>query len=58
MKTSDLEPIVRLYHAEEIETTANLTIGSSVRIKVGRWQGQTATICEVQMGFNLAVLDA
>ncbi len=47
LESSELGCIVRLYHANELEATAKLTVGLTVRIKVGRWQGKTATIIEV-----------
>ncbi len=47
LETPELGCIVRLYHAEELEAIAKLSIGATVRIKVGRRQGQTATIAEI-----------
>lgn len=36
--------IVHLYNQLELECQENLEIGATVTIKVGRWQGQTATV--------------
>ena len=47
LQTEKLDNIVRLYHAHELKRITDLTEGSSVKIEVGRWQGQTATIVEV-----------
>ena len=47
LETEDLGCIVRLYQAEELESTTKLNIGAKVVIKVGRWQGKTATISEI-----------
>lgn len=47
LETSELGSIVRLYQADEIEKITDLNIGAVVKIKVGRWQGQTATIAEI-----------
>ena len=46
LSSADLGCIVRLYQAEELEVITDFTIGATVRIKVGRWQGQTAEIME------------
>ena len=47
LETSELSCIVKLYYAHELEATSNLTVGATVKIKIGRWQGQTAKIVEV-----------
>ena len=47
LKTSESGHIVRLYRADEIKKITNLTVGATVKIEVGRWSGQTATIAEV-----------
>ena len=47
LESSELGCIVRLYHAGELEAITNLSIGATVKIKIGRWQGKTATISEV-----------
>lgn len=39
--------IVRLYRADELESTTELHIGATVTIKVGRWRDRTANIIEV-----------
>ena len=57
LETSELGCIVRLYRVEELEVITDLTIGSIVKIKVGRWQGQTAEIVEV-LQERLSIPDA
>ena len=47
LETSEFSCIVKLYHASELEATSSLTVGATVKIIVGRWQGQTAKIIEV-----------
>lgn len=47
LETSQLGCIVRLYKAEELEIISDLTIGATVKIRVGRWQNQTAQIIEI-----------
>ena len=47
LETSESGHIVKLYRADEIEKITDLTIGATVRVKIGRWSGQTATIAEV-----------
>ena len=47
LKTSESGHIVRLYRADEIKKITDLTVGSTVKIEVGRWSGRTATIAEV-----------
>lgn len=47
LETPQLGCIVRLYKAEELEIISDTTIGATVKIKVGRWQNQTAEIIEV-----------
>ena len=58
LETSALGSIVRLYQAEELEIITDLNIGSTVRIKIGRWQGQTATITEVLNEQQLIMTDS
>ena len=47
LETSESGHIVKLYRVDEIEKITDLTIGATVRVKIGRWSGQTATIAEV-----------
>ena len=47
LETSELGCIVKLYSLDELEIISNLNIGAIVRIKIGRWQGQTAKIIEI-----------
>ena len=47
LETTQLGRIVRLYHAAELEAITDLNIGATVKIVVGRWQGQIATIAEI-----------
>ena len=47
LETSESGHIVRLYRADEITKITDLTVGATVKIKVGRWSGRTATIAEV-----------
>ena len=47
LQTSEFSCIVKLYHAYELEAISSLTIGATVKIKIGRWQGQTAKIIEI-----------
>ena len=47
LKTANLGYIVRLYQVDEMEKITDLTVGAAVKIKVGRWSGQTATIAEI-----------
>ena len=57
LKTSKLGCIVRLYRVEELETITDLNIGSTVKIKVGRWRGQTATVIEILQEPQLPMSD-
>ena len=47
LETPNVGCIVRLYRGDELESDSELTIGSSVTIKVGTLQGQTAKIVDV-----------
>lgn len=47
LTTQNLGCLVRLYRADELEATTEMTVGATVKIKVGRWHGQTATINEI-----------
>ena len=57
LETSQLGRIVRLYRAEELEIISDLTIGAIVKIKIGRWQNQTAKIIEVLNEQQFTTLD-
>ena len=47
LETANVGCIVRLYRDDELESDSELTIGSSVTIKVGTLRGQTAKIVDV-----------
>jgi hypothetical protein len=47
LQTEAIGCIVRLYRADELESTTELNIGTTVTIKIGRWLGRTAKIIEV-----------
>ncbi len=57
LETPQLGCIVRLYHIAELEIITNLDIGSTVKIKVGRWQGHTARIVDVLQEQQLPMPD-
>ena len=57
LQTEAIGCIVRLYQADELESTTELNVGATVTINVGRWRGQTAKIIEVLTDIQPSTID-
>lgn len=58
LKTENLGCIVRLYQADELESTTELTVGATVKIKVGHRQGQIAKISAIMTDSQLSEVES
>lgn len=58
LETEDLGCIVRLYQADELESTTELTVGATVKIKVGHRQGQIAKITAIMTDSQLSEVES
>ncbi|MGF1478172.1 MAG: DUF3102 domain-containing protein [Cyanophyceae cyanobacterium] len=47
VRIADVGSIIKLYRADELEHSSQLTVGTPVRILAGRFSGRTATIQEI-----------